>query len=58
MGGNLVAIYASRLSTVLFQTSNMGSWASWSPKEFSLYPIEAFVGKKSNLTHDFYEDLS
>ena len=48
IGGNLVAIYASRLSTVLFETSIMGEWASWAPNKFYLYPKEAFIGKKSH----------
>ena len=47
VGGNLVGIYASRLSTILFKTSTMGTWALWSPKKFYLYPKEAFFGKKS-----------
>ena len=47
IGGNLVAIYASRLSTVLFETSKIGEWASWSPQKFYLYPREAFLGEKS-----------
>lgn len=48
IGGNLVAIYASRLSTVLFETSEMGTWATWSPESFYLFPKEAFLGVKSN----------
>ena len=48
IGGNLVAIYASRLSTVLFETGQMGTWASWAPSKFLLYPKNAFFGKTSN----------
>ena len=33
VGGNLVAIFASRLSTALHRTSTQGSKASWSPKK-------------------------
>lgn len=47
IGGNLVAIYASRLSTVLYETSEIGEWASWSPRKFYLYPKEAFFCTKS-----------
>ncbi len=47
IGGNLVAIYASRLSTVLYETSKMGSWATWSPPKYYLYVKEAFIGKRS-----------
>ena len=48
VGGNLVSIYASRLSTVLYRTSQMGDWASWSPKSIYLYPFEAFMGKNNH----------
>ena len=47
IGGNLVAIYASRLSTVLHETSKMGTWATWSPPKFYLYIKDAFIGKRS-----------
>jgi solute carrier family 41 len=33
VGGNLVAIFASRLSTALHRTSTQGSKPSWSPKK-------------------------
>jgi solute carrier family 41 len=33
VGGNLVAIFASRLSTALHRTSTQGCKPSWSPKK-------------------------
>jgi cation transporter-like permease len=47
IGGNLVALFASRLSTALHQTSLMGTFADWSPASFLAYPIETFFSKKS-----------
>lgn len=49
VGGNLVAIFASRLSTVLHLTSTQGSIADWTPSKWFLYPFDTFFGKKSNL---------
>ncbi len=47
VGGNLVAIFASRLSTALHKSDKMGEWASWAPKKFFKFPYEAFLGKNS-----------
>lgn len=47
VGGNLVAIFASRLSTVLHQTSTMGSKASWAPSKWYHYPYDTFFSKKN-----------
>jgi solute carrier family 41 len=47
VGGNIVAIYASRLSTALHQTSHIGKWAAWAPKNFIHYFIDACYGKIS-----------
>ena len=47
VGGNLVAVYASRLSTALYKTSDIGAWSSWAPKKFFMYPFEAFFGDTS-----------
>lgn len=33
VGGNLVGIFASRLSTTLHRTSRQGTEASWAPKK-------------------------
>ena len=48
VGGNLVAIFASRLSTSLHRTSNQGKKASWEPKHWYLYPFHTFFAKSSN----------
>lgn len=47
VGGNLVAIFSSRLSTVLHQTSTMGKKAEWAPKKAYLYPFDTFFAKKN-----------
>lgn len=49
VGGNLVAIFASRLSTCLYTFNEPGKWADWAPKKYILYPFEAFFAKKSKL---------
>ena len=54
VGGNLVAIYASRLSTALHRTGDLGAWAFWSPTKFYLYPVQAFFGKNSKLKKNIY----
>jgi solute carrier family 41 len=45
VGGNLVAIFASRLSTALHRTSAQGTVPNWSPKRWYLYPVDTFFGK-------------
>ncbi len=47
VGGNLVAIFASRLSTSLHRTSTMGVPASWQPNTFLSYPYHTFFGSKN-----------
>lgn len=47
VGGNLVAIFASRLSTVLHKTSTMGTKADWAPSNWFNYPFDTFFNKKS-----------
>jgi len=47
VGGNLVAIFASRLSTALHRTSTQGSKPSWSPKKWYSYPLNTFFGKSN-----------
>ena len=49
VGGNIVAVYASRLSTALYRTSTIGVFASWAPKNFIHYIIDAFFGKTSKI---------
>lgn len=51
VGGNLVAIFASRLSTSLHRTSQMGIPPSWAPNSLLDYPIDTFFSKKSR-KHD------
>lgn len=48
VGGNLVAIFASRLSTSIHRTSTRGEYPSWTPKTLLNYPYETFFGKNSN----------
>ncbi len=48
VGGNLVALFASRLSTVLYRTEMPGNWAEWAPKRYFNFPLDAFLSKKSN----------
>lgn len=47
VGGNLVAILASRLSTSIHRTSTKGLYPTWSPKTLLSYPYETFFGKQS-----------
>lgn len=47
VGGNLVAIFASRLSTALHRTSTQGKNATWRPVHWYQYPRETFFGKQS-----------
>ena len=47
LGGNLVAIFSSRLSTALHRTSIHGKQAEWAPKRWFLYPYETFFGESS-----------
>ena len=47
VGGNLVAIFASRLSTSLHKTSRMGEPAQWQPSSFISYPYQTFFGAKN-----------
>ena len=53
LGGNLVAIYASRMSTQMHLDSEMGKWCLWAPKRFYLYPKETFISEKSILVINF-----
>lgn len=48
LGGNLVAIFASRLSTQLHLDCDMGRWCDWAPEKFYLYPKETFFAFKSS----------
>lgn len=45
VGGNLVAIFASRLSTAFFRTSTQGTVPSWKPAHWYLYPWDTFFAK-------------
>ena len=47
VGGNLVAIFASRLSTSLHRTSSIGSLADWAPTHWFNYPFDTFFSPKS-----------
>jgi solute carrier family 41 len=47
IGGNLVGIFASRLSTALHSRDKFGEWASWAPAKWYLYPLETFFGKQN-----------
>lgn len=49
VGGNLVAIFASRLSTALHRTSTQGTQALWAPDRWYRYPFDTFFSKKSSL---------
>jgi hypothetical protein len=49
VGGNIVSVYASRLSTALFRTAKPGYFASWAPKKCIYYIKDAFFGKTSNI---------
>lgn len=52
VGGNLVAIFASRLSTALHRTSEQGSVPYWAPKKWYQYPLHTFTGKASMKIQD------
>lgn len=45
VGGNLVAIFASRLSTSIQRSTEKGNYPTWSPKSYLRYPYETFFGK-------------
>ena len=47
IGGNLVAIFASRLSTALHKKDVAGKWAEWAPHSWYNFPIDAFFARKS-----------
>lgn len=47
VGGNLVAIFASRLSTALHRTSSQGTRASWAPTKWYRFPWDTFFGKSN-----------
>lgn len=47
VGGNLVAIMASRLSTSIHRTSIKGRYPDWSPKTYLAYPYQTFFGSKN-----------
>lgn len=47
VGGNLVAIFASRLSTALHKTSKMGKKADWAPTSIFSYPYHTYFGNQS-----------
>lgn len=49
VGGNLVAIFASRLSTALHRTSTQGSVPFWAPTKWYTYPFHTFMGSLSML---------
>lgn len=42
-----VAIYASRLSTALHETSEQGQWSKWAPAKWFKFPVETFYSKLS-----------
>jgi solute carrier family 41 len=55
VGGNLVAIFASRLSTALHRSGSQGSVVSWAPAKWHMYPFHTFFGKLSNtFRQNFY----
>jgi solute carrier family 41 len=47
VGGNLVAIFSSRLSTALHRTSTLGSRATWTPQKWYQYPFDTFFNRSS-----------
>lgn len=56
VGGNLVGIFASRLSTSLHKTGDSGKWAHWASKKCYMFPFDAFFSKMSKYffyNHDF-----
>lgn len=44
VGGNLVAIMASRLSTSIHRSSIKGEYPTWAPKSIFSYPYQTFFG--------------
>jgi solute carrier family 41 len=53
VGGNLVAIFASRLSTSIHRSTTKGTYPTWAPKSFVSYPYETFFGATSELNLQF-----
>lgn len=51
VGGNLVAIFASRLSTSLHRTSQMGLPPVWAPDSLCDYPVDTFFSRKNPESH-------
>jgi len=49
VGGNLVAIFASRLSTSIQRSTTKGTYPTWAPKSLVNYPYETFFGPTSEL---------
>lgn len=47
VGGNLVAIFASRLSTSIQRSSSAGEYPIWAPKNFISYPYQTFFGTEN-----------
>ena len=47
VGGNLVAIFASRLSTALHKTDIAGQWATWAPAKCVSFPYESFFSTRN-----------
>jgi len=47
VGGNLVAVFASRLSTALHSSSQLGIPPEWAPKSVLSVPFETFFNKKN-----------
>ena len=57
VGGNLVAIFASRLSTALHRTGIQGTQSNWAPKRWFMYPYDTFFGNRSKLLNSVFEWL-
>jgi hypothetical protein len=63
VGGNLVAIFASRIGTALYSTEIPGKWATWAPRRWYNFPLDVFFCEKSkqqnklNLAYDFLFEL-
>jgi hypothetical protein len=53
LGGNLVAIYASRLSTIMQDTAKIGEFIFWAPKKLADRFIHPFYGDESELIKSF-----
>jgi cation transporter-like permease len=47
VGGNLVSIYASRLSTALYTTAEIGKKATWAPRSAFNHITDTFWGNSS-----------